>query len=228
MRREPFITGEYYHIYNRGVDKREIFTDYLDVLRFFESLREFNDIKVLGSLYQESFRKNNTQLSTRSTKSEKPEPLVEFIAFCVLGNHFHLVVKQMVDGGISKFMQKVLGGYTRYFNERHTRSGALFQGKFKSSHIDNDNYLQKVVVYVNLNFKVHKKKVSFIQPELLSSWCLYVDGIQNSLLKCNIDENIIYESAEKYKEFAESCVVDIIKMRTGKIQDSDIVKVLLE
>jgi REP element-mobilizing transposase RayT len=228
MRKEPFITGEYYHIYNRGVDKREIFADYLDVLRFFESLREFNNIKVLGSLYQESFRKNNPSLSPSRAKSDSS--LVQCVAFCVLGNHYHLVLKQLVDSGISKFMQKASSGYTQYFNNRYERSGALFQGRFKSSHIDNDNYLQKIVAYVNLNFKVHKKTVGFIEPESLSSWCLYAQGIQNPLLECRIDENIIYGSTEKYTQFAEYCVEDIIKMRIGKTQDldTDIVKILLE
>jgi len=161
MRKEPLLTGEYYHIYNRGVDKRDIFNDLKDLDRFKESIKEFNQIEGIGSLemYNKSMRALDFHLLVKS------EPLVAIVAFCINPNHFHLLLKQLVEGGIAKFMQKVLGGYTYYFNQKNRRSGSLFQGTFKSKLIKNNDYFKKIFAYVNKNYSVHgipKNKLHFI------------------------------------------------------------------
>ncbi|MEI7709105.1 MAG: transposase [bacterium] len=143
MRRVPLATGEIYHIFNRGVDKRKIFSDQKDLDRFFESILEFNNIEPIGSLFEKSFQKDKIK-----------KPLVEFVAYNILPNHFHFVLKQVSENGISEFMKRLLGGYTWYFNHRQKRSGSLFQGTFKSKHIDSNEYLLHVSVYVNLNDKI--------------------------------------------------------------------------
>ena len=150
MRKEPLVTGEYYHIYNRGVDKRDIISDFRDLERFKESIRHFNQTEGIGSLRQ------HDQLNrlNRALDSE-PDPLVAIVAICINPNHFHLFLKQLVDGGISKYLQKTLGGYTYYFNTKNGRSGSLFEGTFKSKLIDNDNYFRKIFGYVNQNNLVH-------------------------------------------------------------------------
>jgi len=153
MRKEPLVTGEYYHIYNRGVDKRDLFIDSKDLARFKESIKQFNQIDGIGSL--EMHNKSMRALDSRLPLESKSEPLVAIVAFCVNPNHFHFLLKQLVDGGIAKFMQKALGGYTYYFNKKHDRSGSLFQGTFKSKLIDNDIYLRKIFAYVNQNYLVH-------------------------------------------------------------------------
>lgn len=142
MRKHTFSQGEYYHIYNRGVDKRDIILDKEDLFRFYKSLVEFNTEKPIGSIYQKSFKKS--KLSTPSTK------LVEIIAYCINPNHFHLLITPVVEKGIEKFMQR-MAGYTRYFNEKYKRSGVLFQGKFKSKHVENNNYLLHLSCYINHN-----------------------------------------------------------------------------
>lgn len=160
MRKEPLITGESYHIYNRGVDKRDIFIDTKDLERFKESVKQFNQIEGIGSL--ELHHKQMRALDSHQIKSE---PLVAIIAFCINPNHFHFILKQLVDGGIAKFLQKFQGGYTYYFNQRHERSGSLFQGTFKSKLIDSDDYFRKIFAYTNQNYLVHdipKNKLSFI------------------------------------------------------------------
>src|SRR3989338_6631317 len=124
MRKQPLVIGECYHIYNRGVDKRDIFNDKKYLSRFVESILEFNRIDGIISL-----------ANLRKTKIEaKPlsKPLVAIVAYCLNLNHFHFVLKQLVDGGISDFMKKLQGGYTYYFNVRNNRSGSLLQGTFKS------------------------------------------------------------------------------------------------
>ncbi len=78
------------------------------------------------------------------------------IAYCLNPNYFHFILEEILEKGIEKFMQKLGGGYPRYFNEKHHRTGALFQGKFKSVHIDSDEYLLHVSAYVNnLNICIH-------------------------------------------------------------------------
>ncbi len=138
--------GEYYHIYNRGVDKRNIITNKYDLNRFFKSIIEFNTKEPIGSIYENSFQKKQV-LGSRTTKSQK---LVSIIVYCINPNHFHLLLTPLTEKGIEKFMQRI-GGYTRYFNEKHKRSGSLFQGKFKSKHITDNNYLLHLSAYINMN-----------------------------------------------------------------------------
>jgi REP element-mobilizing transposase RayT len=120
MRKENFVSGEYYHIYNRGVDKRDVFINKKDVERFVESICKFNQSEVIGSIA-------NSRKTQIGLKALSGEPLVSIVAYCLNPNHFHFVLKQLVDGGISKFMQKLQGGYTYYFNVKNSRSGSLFQ-----------------------------------------------------------------------------------------------------
>lgn len=143
IRKHTFVIGEYYHVYNRGVDKRNIFLDSYDLQRFLQSLKDFNTLEPIGSIYALSFQKE--KLSSRTTKL-----LVSIIAYCVNPNHFHLILTPLTEKGIEKFMQRI-GGYTRYFNEKHKRNGALFQSKFKSKHILDNKYLLHLSAYVNMN-----------------------------------------------------------------------------
>lgn len=161
MRKEPLVTGESYHIYNRGVDKRDIFNDAYDLERFKESIKQFNQIDGVGSLelHHKQMRGLDSPVLLMS------EPLVAIIAFCINPNHFHFILKQLVDDGIAKFLQKLQGGYTYYFNHRNDRSGSLFQGTFKSKRIDSDDYLRKIFGYTNQNYLVHdipKNKLLFV------------------------------------------------------------------
>lgn len=161
MRKEPLVTGESYHVYNRGVDKRDIFNDAHDLERFKESVKQFNQIDGVGSL--ELHHKQMRGLDSHPLVVS--EPLVAIVAFCINPNHFHFVLKQLVDEGIAKFLQKLQGGYTYYFNHKNDRSGSLFQSTFKSKRIDSDEYLRKIFGYTNQNYLVHdipKNKFPFV------------------------------------------------------------------
>ncbi|MEI8096688.1 MAG: transposase [Candidatus Moraniibacteriota bacterium] len=154
MRKTIFAKGEFYHIYNRGTEKRTIFLDESDYTRFKESIVEFNVVDPIGSLFENSFRKKN-QLGGSTSKTEN-EKLVNIVAYCLNPNHYHFILQQVADKGIEKFMQRLGTGYTMYFNNKNERSGALFQGKFKAVHIDSNIYLLHVSAYVNLNDLVHQ------------------------------------------------------------------------
>lgn len=149
MRKDPLLTGSYYHIYNRGVDKRDIFVNKKDLDRFILSVKEFNNIKPIGSIKELSFKKQ------AQSDVGRPTGLVSIACFCFNPNHFHFIVKQEVDGGISEFFKRLLGGYTKYFNFIHHRNGSLFQGRFKSKLINDDAYFLKIRPYVHLNYMIH-------------------------------------------------------------------------
>jgi len=149
MSKKELYTGELYHVYNRGVDKRTVFEDKQDFYQFLEMMDYFNQDRSLGGL---KIYKYPVNLKHRGSTSV----LVEVVAFCLLPNHYHLILRQVCDGGISKFMQKLGTGYTMYFNKKNERNGALFQGRFKAKMIEVQEHLEYLSVYVNLNFKIHK------------------------------------------------------------------------
>ncbi|MBP9717511.1 MAG: transposase [Candidatus Pacebacteria bacterium] len=142
----PLVTGEKYHIFNRGVDKRDVFLDQYDYLRFYQSLAFFNTIEPTV----------NYRLAKSSYTKQNEKKLVNIEAYSLLPNHFHLIVEQIVDGGISEFLKRVSGGYTSYFNEKYQRSGVLFQGRYKKVHVNTDEQYQYLFAYVNENHIVHR------------------------------------------------------------------------
>ncbi len=151
-RNHTFAVEEYYHCYNRGTEKRTIFLDKQDFAYFLESMKAYNSIEVLGKL--------------RLHKNLMPEQeIVDVLSYCLLPNHFHIVLKEKVENGISNFMQRVGGGYTMYFNQKYERSGVLFQGVFKSKHIETDQDLRQVLAYVTHNNVIH----NIIDPDLYRS-----------------------------------------------------------
>lgn len=166
MRKDPLVTGLYYHIYNRGVDKRDIFMNKSDLDRFVLSVKEFNTVNPIGSIKDLMIERKEHPDVQRPTRSE---PLVSIVCYCFNPNHFHFIIKQEVEGGISEFFKRLLGGYTKYFNLMHDRNGALFQGRFKSQLIDDDAYFLKIRPYTHLNYLVHdipkEKKHLFLSSE---------------------------------------------------------------
>lgn len=139
-----FGPGEFYHLYNRGTDKRVIFVNPRDYERFLALLYLCNQSEpVIFRLQGNTFKE---LLSER-----KAEPLVDIVSYCLMPNHVHVLVHERKDNGISKFMQKVMTGYTMYFNKKYERTGALFQGTFKATHVNNDRYLSYLISYIHLN-----------------------------------------------------------------------------
>jgi putative transposase len=146
QRKVPFVQGEYYHIYNRGVDKRIIFTSNYDYQRFVLLLHVLNtnkNLKIRDLLRGNSF---NELLEIKND-----DPIVAIGAYCLMPNHFHLLITPIVDGGIPKFMLKLQTAYSMYFNNKNKRNGALFQGVFKSQHLNTDEYFRYMYSYIHLN-----------------------------------------------------------------------------
>ena len=218
MRKTQFAEGEHYHIYNRGVDKRLVFNDREDVERFLQCMKEFNVVEPIGSLYENSFRRDQLGGLTSKlvAKEEEDMPLVEFIAYCLNPNHYHFVLKQIAERGIEKIMQRIGTGHTMFFNNKYERSGALFQGKFKAVHIDSNEYLLHVSSYVNLNDHVHQLGGS-ASKLVRSSWEEYsYKGIKGICEK----EIILgqFRNRDEYKKFALSSL-ESIKQRKEELED---------
>ncbi len=147
LRKTPFIVDEFYHIYNRGTDKRDIFTCSNDYNRFIMLLYVANGTNSVD--ISKHFGEGRSFASLMLC--ERGEQLVDIIAYCLMPNHFHLLIHERTDGGISIFMKKLSTAYSMYFNNKYDRSGALFEGRFKAKHIDDDNYFKYLLSYVHLN-----------------------------------------------------------------------------
>jgi len=176
-----FQNKYYYHVYNRGVDKRKVFLDKWDYVRFLESMREFNRVEPIYSLYHLKRNQLSAPSAPAGALGALDPPLIDIIAYCLNPNHYHLLVRQKKEGGISRFMQKLGAGYTCYFNEKHKRSGSLFQGKYKAKEIKSTYGLIKLSIYINCNAEIHgiAKKENWI-------WSSYLDyvNLRNGTL-CN-------------------------------------------
>jgi len=146
IKRPSIVTGEIYHIVIRAIEELKLFRDQRDYFRMIHDLFEFNDEKSTSSYYRQE--QNLTRIVLRH---KNRECLVEVLAFCLMPNHVHLLVKQLRDGGISKFMRKIGAGYGGYYNKKYHRSGHLFQGKYRIVHIKSDKQLITVFVYIHTN-----------------------------------------------------------------------------
>lgn len=147
MMQSSFANEHIYHIYNRGVEKRDIFLNTKDYLRFIANLYEFNDASPTFN-----FGRHHIQIPIEvRLQSARKNPPVKLLAFCLMPNHFHLMIQQNSDGGITKFMRKLGTGYTNYFNIKYNRVGALFQGKFKSVLLEREAHFIHLPHYIHLN-----------------------------------------------------------------------------
>lgn len=163
QRKDVFAIGEFYHLYNRGVDKRDIFLTESDYHRFQLLLYLSNSLEPVHMGNLMSGGKGMAELYT----SPVNEPLVAVGVYCLMPNHFHILVKEITEGGISRFMKKISTAYSMYFNKKNERTGTLFEGKFKGKRVDKNEYLSYLYSYIHLN------PVKLIDP----SW--KENGIQN-------------------------------------------------
>ena len=138
------IQGEFYHVYNRGTEKRVLFRDKTDYQRFLKLLYISNSVESIN--VRNILRKNSEPYTF-----ERANQLVSIGAYCLMPNHFHIMLTPCVDGGVSMFMKKLGTGYSMYFNKRYNRTGTLFEATFKSKWIDDDVYFKYLYAYIHLN-----------------------------------------------------------------------------
>ena len=146
--RKEYGSGGYYHIYNRGVEKRLIFLEEADFKTFLGYMR----------LYLSPPNLQGQALKDEAGKTIPPSHVpnnfageIELLAYCLMPNHFHLFIKQNSDRGIAKFMQSLVQRYVMYFNRKYTRIGTLFQGKYKTVLVTNENQFTYITKYIHRN-----------------------------------------------------------------------------
>lgn len=211
MRKISFENNCYYHIFNRGANKADVFFDDSDRFRFLWILDVFND-KNSNFI---SVRERETNFRSEAPKKEK---FVDILCFVLMPNHFHLLLQQLVDNGISKFMHKVGTSYTNYINLKYEHSGILFQGPFKAVEVDSDEQLLHLSRYIHFNpveliqpgwkeegIKNLKTVRSFLNSYRWSSYSRYTgkEGLEfGKIIEANnlIDDLI---PRKKYREFLE-------------------------
>lgn len=218
MRKDKLTDGEYYHIYNRGVDKRKIFTDEENYFRFCVSMDLLNEEQDGLMDKWRDFKKcfPKAQLSEFKKKYLKQrEYLVDIIAFCLNPNHYHFLLRQKSERGIERYMHRLGTSYTKYFNKKNDRSGSLFQGRFKSTHINSNSMLLYLSVYVNCNSEIHG-----IANAKNYRWCSFGDylnihGKHRNLLS----EKLLRDHFKKASEYEEFAKTNIKHFREQKYND---------
>jgi len=199
-RLERLALGEFYHIYNRGTDKRVIFKDSADYKRFMELLFLANSVEAVNV---RDVRKTLSSIY----KFKRGEPLVHIGAYCLMPNHFHILLSPAVENGVQTFMLKLSTGYSMYFNKKNIRTGTLFEGRFKSKHAGYDAYLKYLFAYIHLN------PTKLIQPDWkekgiadISKTKLYVERYPFSSLydytQCRRESVIV--APQKFPEYFAS------------------------
>ena len=181
---KQFIENGYYHLYNRGVEKRNIFLDDQDYAVFLSYIKQYLE--------------PNTGSDPKSLADD-----VDLISFCLMPNHFHFLAKQKTIDGITKFIRAICTNYVMYFNKKYDRVGTLFQGKYKGILLDNDVYLLHLSRYIHLNptkigsdpknsyssynYYLGKKHADWLKPEEIMSFF-------KSARKTSLKDYLSYES----------------------------------
>lgn len=190
----PLVPGEIYHIYNRGNDKRNIFTQPRDYSRF---QKTFYYYQFVGPKPKFS---DFTKSKLQTLNPLKNERWVELMCYCLMPNHFHFLIKQLKENGIAKFLSDISNSYTKHFNIKYNHSGALLQGVFKSVRVETDEQLTHVSRYIHLN-PIVTGLVKNLEDYRWSSYLEYITG--NTFL-CSSKEILnMFPSKEDYKKFVE-------------------------
>lgn len=199
-----------FHVYSRGTEKRKIFMQYAEYCRFVFLMW----VCRIGRPEVNLSRKDTTIAAERILNGREPEeslyvkefdPLVSFVTWNLLTNHYHFILVSLVEGGISKYMQKLGTAYTKYFNARHQRSGRLFQNSFQSIAVDDPRYLAVLLRYINFN---HAELVEPKWKERIIKDLKRMDEFVNS--------------------YPWSAHLDFLGMRHSLLIDKDVVSGLLE
>jgi len=145
LRTTPLVTSHIYHVFNRGVNKADIYFEDSDYVRFRKVLDYYQSIdKPLRPFSHFS------QVANSDPVSEQPRK-VSIFAYCLMPNHFHLLLKQFSDGGITWFMQHLSNSYSHYIHTKYKRTGPLFEGRFKNVLVESDEQFLHVLRYIHLN-----------------------------------------------------------------------------
>jgi putative transposase len=193
-------TGGYYHVYNRGVNKSNIFTNKRDCNQGLLSMNYYKFEKPPFKLSRFKALTTTEQTRLLSSLMSTEQKLVEILCFVLMPNHFHFLLKQKLENGISIFMRRFSNSYARYFNVSHNWIGHLFQGQFKIVEIESEAQLIHVSRYIHLNPYVSGLAAKDNLEQYL--WSSYPDYLSKRLDRVDPTEILnIFKSPLAYKEF---------------------------
>ncbi|MBI3485721.1 transposase [Candidatus Daviesbacteria bacterium] len=195
-RNTPLVNQEFYHIFNRGVNKQEIFLQPRDYKRFQQTFYyyQFSGPKPKFSLF--------TKSKLFTPKLDPSKKLVEVTCYCLMPNHFHFLVKQLQENGISTFLSQLSNSFTKYFNTKYKRTGPLLQGSFKSVRVETDEQLIHLSRYIHLNpiVSLVAKKLEFYP------WSSYPEYLQGKGILSSISVLDFFPSSQNYEDFVKDQV----------------------
>ena len=219
MERKHVISeGEYYHLYNRGVEKRNIFLTQEDRGRFKRLLYLANSTERF--VYRDTEKKELHEI-------DRGETLVAVGAWVLMPNHFHILVKEIATGGTALFMEKLCTGYSSYFNKRHDRVGPLFQGRYKSQHVISDIHLKYLFAYIHLNplklvNPAWKERGGIATARAKQFTTSYKDSSYLCYKDTDRDENLLLAKNEFPKYFSEKKDFEDFHTEWFSFSDEDI------
>lgn len=200
IRKTSFYENGFYHVYNRGVEKREIFLDEKDYQAFVGILRAYLELGV---------KRDKNILQGRALERIKKHSLAEevsLVAYSLMPNHFHLLLQQRTSVAITNFMQRVLTAYSMYFNRRYERVGSLFQGRFQAKEVTNDSYLLHLTRYIHRNpVEAKITKIQNLDKFKWGSYPNYLGVVESGWVKPKaiLDYFSSVENKKDYKSFVE-------------------------
>lgn len=203
FRKQPLVTGEIYHVFNRGLDKRVTFGNVNEYVRAVQSMKYYQHFSPPVKLSE--FLRASDNLKNKMKEASWGNKLVSIIAYCFMPNHFHFMLKQEIDGGISKFVGQFLNSYTRYYNTKNKRVGGLFLDRFKNVLVISEAQLLHLTRYIHLNPYSSGviRKLDDLASYKWSSLPEYLFPMKDEICCRNIIEGY-FKSKQKYKEFVFS------------------------
>ncbi len=200
-RKLVFANDEIYHVFNRGVEKRPTFIDKRELNRALLTIDFYRFTKPPVKLSKFLSMPKEDQIKLWESLKKDNEVLVEIICFCLMPNHFHFMLKQKAENGISTFISNFTNSYTKYFNKKHERIGPLFEGTFKAVRIESEEQLTHTSRYIHLN----PVSLFLIEPEELENykWSSYLEFLGFSDKKLVLRNLVLdfFPSVEAYKKF---------------------------
>ena len=214
---------EYYHLYNRGVRKQTIFHDRHDWSRFLFLILFLQSPKVFLNITRptkEFVRHSMFNINPDDINGIISKRYVELTTFTLMPNHFHLVAKEVEEGGISTYMQRVLNGYTKYYNAKYHKSGHLFQSSYRSIHIKDNTQLLHTSAYIHRNPRELKK---WKDMEAEYEWSSYQDFIKENRWGDLLAQDIILEQFKNRYEYAKFVNTSLTKLTEEELSSYEIV-----
>jgi putative transposase len=206
------IEDEYYHVFNRGSEKKNIFLNNRDYIRFLflivylQSPQSFNNISRYIGQYVKSSAFN---ISAKQVSEIVSGRQVELVAFCLMPNHFHLLLKNLEEGGVAKYLHRVQTAYSKYFNTKYKTTGHLFQGAYKAVGVEDNNQALYLSAYIHKNPKsLNDKKIDTYD------WSSLVDYLGDNRWGSLLANGVILDQFSGTDEYLE-----FIKTSTAKESD---------